>query len=197
MTCTVNDLYKSVSHCAGSTILPGVRPFVFAIQKANIVKWPTRATTVAKAMGELVILTGSFTLAAEKKFIKIDLVDTKSSVDFSSQGEHPSKSFLNKGSFVIPGTGEDAEGFCAAANQDSLVYLIQDRDGKFRVIGNEMFDTNTKPEGKTGAGTTDQNETTISVEVNDSIPPAFYVGDIVTEDGTIDASTGLQKAAGA
>lgn len=146
-------------------------------------------------MGELVTLTGSFVLAAEKKFIKIDLVDSKSSVEFSSQGDNPSKSFLNKGNMVIPGVGADAEGFCAAANQDSLVYLIPDRSGNYRVIGNEMFDVNTKPEGKSGATPTDETSTTIAAEVNDSIPPAIYVGDIVTEDGTIDASTGALKTA--
>jgi hypothetical protein len=178
-------------------ILPGVRPFAYAIQKANIVSWPTIPAEVKTAMGELVTLTGSFTLAADKKFIKIDLVDGKSSVEFSSQGEYPSKSFLNKANLVIPGTGADAEGFCAAANHDSLIYLVPDRQGKYRVIGNEMFDTNSKPEGKTGASATDEHSTTIAVEVNDATPPAYYEGDIVTDDGTIDASTGKIKSAAA
>lgn len=88
------------------------------------------------------------------------------------------------------GCDEEATGFCRMANCDDLVYLVQQRNGKYRVVGNEMFETNTKPAQASGAKETDTSGTTISVEVSDVCPAPFYVGKIVTDDGEIDASTG-------
>ena len=92
-----------------------------------------------------------------------------------------------------PETNEEATGFCRQANADDFVYLIQVRDGKFRVLGNEAFPTDTKPKQDSGEGVTGDFGTTIEVEVTDVCPAPFYVGEILTKEGTIDAATGQPK----
>ena len=49
-----------------------------------------------------------------------------------------------------PETDEEATGFARQANADDFVYLVQTRNGKFRVLGNESFRTDTKPKQDSG-----------------------------------------------
>ncbi|MBE6304039.1 MAG: hypothetical protein E7089_08910 [Bacteroidales bacterium] len=190
--CNNSALYDSLDFCQGTTVLPGIRKRVYFLPKSSIVKYPTLPDLSAEGvdMGALATYEGDFTLAADAKWKRIDVLTGDSDISSESQGDAPSKTFLNKCTLKHAGRNEEATGFCRMANSDDLVYLIQQRDGKYRVVGNEMFETNTKPAQASGAKETDTSGTTISVEVSDVCPAPFYVGKIVTDDGDIDASTG-------
>ncbi len=190
--CNNSSLYGSLEFCQGTTVLPGLRKRVYFIPKANIVKYPKLPELSAEStdMGALATYSGDFTLAADSKWKCIDVLTGDSDVSSESQGDAPSKTFLNKCTLKHAGCDEEATGFCRMANCDDIVYLVQQRNGKYRVVGNEMFETHTKPAQTSGAKETDTSGTTISVEVSDVCPAPFYVGKIVTDDGDIDASTG-------
>lgn len=191
--CTNAALYESLSFCKGKPILPGIRSRLYFIPKRDIVSWPELPDVATSNMAELATYKGNFTLAAEKYWQYIDLIDNKGKIESESQGDYPARSFLNKTSVVHPETNEEATGFCRQANADDFVYLMQVRNGKFRVLGNEAFPTDTKPKQDSGEGVTGDFGTTIEVEVTDVCPAPFYVGDIVTKEGTIDAATGQPK----
>lgn len=191
--CTNAALYESLSFCKGKPILPGIRSRLYFIPKRDIVSWPELPEVATSNMAELATYKGNFTLAAEKYWQFIDLIDNKGKIESESQGDYPARSFLNKTSVVHPETNEEATGFCRQANADDFVYLMQVRNGKFRVLGNEAFPTDTKPKQDSGEGVTGDFGTTIEVEVTDVCPAPFYVGEILTKEGTIDAATGLPK----
>lgn len=191
--CTNAALYESLSFCKGKPILPGIRSRLYFIPKRDIVSWPELPEVATSNMAELATYKGNFTLAAEKYWQFIDLIDNKGKIESESQGDYPARSFLNKTSVVHPETNEEATGFCRQANADDFVYLMQTRSGKFRVLGNEAFPTDTKPKQDSGEGVTGDFGTTIEVEVTDVCPAPFYVGEILTKEGTIDAATGLPK----
>ena len=191
--CTNAALYESLSFCKGKPILPGIRSRLYFIPKRDIVSWPGLPEVATSNMAELATYKGNFTLAAEKYWQFIDLIDNKGKIESESQGDYPARSFLNKTSVVHPETNEEATGFCRQANADDFVYLMQVRNGKFRVLGNEAFPTDTKPKQDSGEGVTGDFGTTIEVEVTDVCPAPFYVGEILTKEGTIDAATGLPK----
>lgn len=191
--CTNAALYESLSFCKGKPILPGIRSRMYFIPKRDIVSWPELPEVATSNMAELATYKGNFTLAAEKYWQYIDLIDNKGKIESESQGDYPARSFLNKTSVVHPETNEGATGFCRQANADDFVYLTQVRNGKFRVLGNEAFPTDTKPKQDSGEGVTGDFGTTIEVEVTDVCPAPFYVGEILTKEGTIDAATGLPK----
>lgn len=191
--CTNAALYESLSFCKGKPILPGIRSRLYFIPKRDIVSWPELPEVATSNMAELSTYKGNFTLAAEKNWQYIDLIDNKGKIESESQGDYPARSFLNKTSVVHPETNEEATGFCRQANADDFVYLMQVRNGKFRVLGNEAFPTDTKPKQDSGEGVTGDFGTTIEVEVTDVCPAPFYVGEILTKEGTIDAATGLPK----
>lgn len=189
--CATKSLYESLPSCDGKTYLSGVRRRVYFIAKSKILVWPSlpsvdKATNMA-AMGSY---SGNFTLAADAKWMAIDGLTAKNNVQSDGQGTKPYKSFLNKLSIQHPGTDEAVTGFCRQANGDELVYLAQQANGKFRVVGSEMYDIETKPTQKSGEGATGDAGTTIEVEATDQCPAPFYPGKIETEDGDINGVDG-------
>jgi hypothetical protein len=136
-------------------------------------------------MSVLATYSGEFTLATNKKWQKLQVLVDKSPVTSESQGAKPSKSVLNKATFVHPGTEELATAFARLANNDDYVYLIQTKPGKYRVIGNDMYQTETNVSQALGGSATDEMGTTLEVSVTDYMPAPFFNGEIETVDGTI------------
>lgn len=192
--CTNAALYDSLPFCKGKTILPGIRSRLYYVPKRDIVSWPTLPDTAKTDMSELATYEGDFTLESDKYWNFIDLVDNKGKIESESQGDKPARSFINKTSVVHPETDEYATGFARQANSDDFVYLIQVRNGKFRVLGCEAFSTDTKPKQDSGEGVTGDFGTTLDIEATDACPAPYYKGKIVTKEGIIDAATGQPVA---
>ena len=192
--CTNAALYDSLPFCKGKTILPGIRSRMYYLPKRDIVSWPTLPDTAKTDMSELATYEGNFTLASDKCWNFIGLVDNKGKIESESQGDKPARSFINKTSVVHPETDEYATGFARQANSDDFVYLIQVRNGKFRVLGCEAFSTDTKPKQDSGEGVTGDFGTTLDIEATDACPAPYYKGKIVTKEGIIDAATGQPVA---
>ena len=191
--CAGGAPFDSLRFCAGSRVIPGIRSAVYYIAKSDILTWPTlpSETDSTTTLAKLATYTGDFTLRADKKFERIDLTTNKGNVEWETQGERPSCTFLNKLTASHPGTAEEAAGFCRLAQNADLVFLVQQRDGKFRVLGNEMFETVVKPKGSLGEGTSTNASTDIEIEATDICPAPFYTGKIITaDDGTISGETG-------
>ena len=185
--------FSSLRFCSGQRVLPGIRTAIYYINKNDILKWPTlpQPTDTSVTLSALATYKGDFTLRADKKWSRIDLTTGKGNVEWETQGERPSCTFLNKLTASHPGTAEEAAGFCRLAQNADLVFLVQQRDGKFRVLGNEMFETVVKPKGSLGEGTSTNASTDIEIEATDICPAPFYTGKIITaDDGTISGETG-------
>ena len=180
--------YQDLEWCDGDIHLPGIRGIVRAIAKRDILKWPTLPKTALTDMGVLATYSGDFILAAGAVWKNVGVIVDKSPVESKSQGVRPSKSFLNTATLLHPGTGEAATGFARQANNDDMVYIVQQKDGKFRVLGNEMYQTDTTFDQKLGGAATDEMGTTFTVSVTDVCPAPFYIGEIVTADGIINAA---------
>lgn len=189
--CETNGMYQSLDWCEGKTVLPGIRPKVFFTKKSDIVSWPKLPKMEgAASMSSLATYTGNFVLAADKTWLAIKSMSAKSNVTSEVQGEKPSRTTLNKCTLKHAGTEADAAGFCRQAMADDLVYLVQQRNGKFRVMGCEEFETDTKPSQALGEGITGEAGTTIEIEATDLCPAPFYPGKIETEDGDLSGADG-------
>ena len=146
---------------------------------------------------EAVQTTGDFTLAADKYFYKIGIVKDNGKIEVENQGTDGCKTFLNKTTFAIPGTEEEASGFIDQANNDELIILVPQRNGKCRIIGSEDFSPELSLKQDTGAAATDSNTTTVEASATDFHPAPFYTGKIHTADGDIDGATCKLTAAAA
>lgn len=189
MGCTTSTIYQDLKKCQGAKSYPGVRAYVYGISKYDIVAWPT-IPTAPKSLAEAVTYVGNFTLAADKKFHYIGMVTDQGQLQTESQGTEGSKTHKVTGTIVIPGTEEEVTGYIDQANNDSMIYLFVQRNGKARVCGCKEFDATLTLSQDTGQGVTDTNATTVSVEATDPHPAPFYPGKIETEDGDISGATG-------
>lgn len=195
--CQTLDIYESLEHCLGETVLPGLRQRAWGIPKSQILGWPTLPDPhdEGATMESIATYKGDFTIAADAKFLSIDILDTASNIKSESQGSLPSKTFLNTLTLKYAGNNAAAAGFCRLANSDDLVYIIQQRDGSFRVLGNEKFRTDTKPSQDSGMEVTDASGTQFEITVTDVAPAPFYVGKFKTAEGIMDCATGTIEAA--
>lgn len=190
------SIYEDLEKCPGQKKLPGIRDYLYAASKRYILKYPSVPDS-PKTLKEAVQTTGDFILAADKYFIKIGIVKDNGKIEVENQGTDGCKTFLNKTIFGIPGTEEEASGFIDQANNDELILLVPQRNGKCRIIGSEDFSPELSLKQDTGAAATDSNTTTVEASATDFHPAPFYTGKIHTADGDIDGSTCKLAAAAA
>ncbi|SHE57385.1 hypothetical protein [Dysgonomonas macrotermitis] len=189
----------SLEWCDGQINTPGIRSEVFFTPRRNILAWPTLPSTLAagETMGKMATYQGNFALAAETVWNRMDIIISRSPVTSESQGTKPSKTYLNQATIVVPNTDQDAAGFARLANNDDYVYIVQETGGKYRVLGNEMYQTETNVATALGAAATDEKGTTLTIQVPDICPAPFYEGEIRTEDGIINETPDEAPESGA
>lgn len=157
--------------CPGSSRMPGVRKRLFFIPKSDISAWPT------KSGGKY---TGDFTLVSGKYWNYIDIVEKKSKHSAETQGEYPCKTFKQHGEFFYPGLEDDITDFEEKANNDDLVYLTQEANGTFKVLGCEEYQTDTTFSSDSGSEATDAIGVTITAECDAPTDLLTYEGSIMT-----------------
>ncbi len=195
--CASVNIYNSLRHCKGDTKLPGLRPMAMGIPKSQIVSFPKLPGIDSKDadLSKIATYDGDFVTAADCKFLFVDILSTASNVKSDPQGEGASKSFLNTVVLFHPSTGPEATGFSRLVLNDDFLWLVQQRDGRWRVIGNEMIETDTQPAQDSGQAVTDSSGTTFTATVTDICPAPYYVGKVLTEKGVFDCATNTFEAA--
>ncbi len=121
-------------------------------------------------MKKIATYDGDFVLAADKKWLQLDVLTAASNITSASQGEKPSKTFLNSATLKYADVDEAVTGFCRMANSDDLVFVVRQRNGKFRVLGSEAFETNVNPSQDSGMAVTDASGTQLEVSTTDVCP---------------------------
>ena len=195
--CDTTSVYESVEACPGQRIMSGVRRRIYYIEKTKIVEWPTLPSPSDQnvKMEDLAKYTGDFTLAENATFKFLDLKDEASNVTFEPVGEDPSKLFNNQANAIVAGQPDAIKGFSREAVNEDLVYVYQQRDGKFCVLGNEAFKCHTSPSGDTGAEVTAATTTTFAIQVYDECPVPTYVGKLhLSAEEYLDCATGKVMA---
>lgn len=182
-----SSLQKSLAWCQGTPELPGVKRRIYYIAKNMIVKFP-QLPRDDRGRPTSAVLSGSFTLAADAKWLYIDILPDKSQLTSEAQGELPSQTQLNKLVAVHPGVGKEASAAAAYINNTDSVFVVEDMKGNFRVLGTDKWSTKATVAQDLGQGPTGNTSTTINVEATDEVPAPFYVGTLETEDGDIDCS---------
>lgn len=181
------NLQKSIGWCEGTPEYAGIRRRIYYLSKSQIAVWPTLPRDDNGRITSSVY-TGNFTLLADAKWLYIDILPDKSQLTSEAQGETPSQTQLNKLTAVHPGVGAEASAAAAYINNNDNVFIVETMPGKYRVVGSSKWPTKSTVAQDLGQGATGTTSTTISAEATDECPAPFYEGEIVTEDGTINAT---------
>lgn len=173
-----------MSWCQGKPARPGIKRRAYYVSIADILQWPTLEKD---ELGRItsVVYKGNFTLAEGVNFQYIDHLADKAEFKSEVQGEYPSQTFKNSVTLVHPGVGAEAAEATAALLNSNVVLIVEDMDGKLRVIGSPYYDTKISVSRDQGQGPTGTAGTTIGFEASDLVDSPFYEGEIPTDDGTI------------
>lgn len=183
-------LYEDIEFCQGKKSLPGIRPYVYGISLRDVVSVPRPKRESTSKLADIAIIKDNIVLNADAKWHKVGLVPDDGNVKSDSQGSYGSKTFAITATVNIPGTAEEATAYAAEVNNDQMLYLVPQRDGKYRLVGSDAFPAQVAPAQDTGSGPTDANQTTLAITATDEVPAPFYQGEIVTEDGKISGLDG-------
>lgn len=187
-------ILESLDWCYGMPALSGMMSRLYVIPAAWLVKRP-KYVLDKYGRPTSAVLTGSFETAADKKWQYIDIDPQRSHFTSEPQGEVPSQTQLNKLDALHPGVDERATIVASMLNNNNVVGIFQDMQGRARVLGSERYIpkwTHNQDGGEGNAGTT---STTIHCEVTDLTDAPFYVGEIETVDGTVTFSLPGDEAA--
>lgn len=194
--CTTKNIYESIDACPGKKTLAGIRRRLYYIPKSAIAKWPKlpEVTKEGAKMSDLAVYVGDFELAEGAFFKHIELKPEASNVTFDTVGETGSKIVNNQANAVVVGQPNDVKGFARQCINEDIVYVYQNRDGSFAVIGNEAFESITQASGDTAAESTGASTSTFAISCYDECPVPTYVGKLpISATDQIDCTTGEEE----
>ncbi len=172
----------------------GIGTTVYRIRQRYITGWPTiendpdKDNTIEES--DMSTLNGSFTLDTGKYWQKIYSTQGKGSITAETTGDTDSKMFINHASFSFPDLTPEALGFSKVSVNDDFVYIVK-AAGRYHVIGSPDYRsvTTIAPTSGDAAGST--KGIVFTVDCPDVTPLPVYEGNIVTEDGSLNCSTGV------
>lgn len=191
--CTEVDLYADIEFCRGNATRPGVKPYILGIKKSNITTFPKPQGTDAAGVDTVAVIKDNFVLKTGTGWHRTELVPNVNSIGGESQGEWPSKSFLNTVVATMAGSGAKATGYASLLNNDDMVFLVPTRKGGFRLLGCEDEHVDVAVSQQSGQANGDQNQTQLTLTVTDDFLPPYYTGTISMLGGGDDPQKGITE----
>lgn len=191
--CTDVDLYADIEFCRGNATRPGVKPYILGIKKSNITTFPKPRGTAAANLEGVAVISENFVLKTGTGWHRTELVPNVNSIGGESQGEWPSKSFLNTVVATMAGSGAKATGYASLLNNDDMIFLVPTRKGGFRLLGCEEEHVDVAVSQQSGQANGDQNQTQLTLTVTDDVLPPYYIGTIAMLGGGTDPQQGITE----
>ena len=166
--------------------MAGVQVTGYYAAIADIENFPQLPTAPATVEEEVTLESAvGFTMKSGKFFFSVYSTEETSKVDDENQGETDGQSFVQKATIFHPGTSAEVLAFAKQVNNDDMVFIFLEADGKRRVIGSKAFPARSKPSFTTGQATADRKGMTMEIQSYGYTPAPLYTGKIVLETETI------------
>ena len=185
-------LLQDVKFCQGKKSLPGTKKRVYIADIRDIVGFPEKPDRSGSGftLEQVPVLSGNFTMATDKFFAQVDIINNNGKITVEAQGTFGSKTFKNTYTGNAPGTEEEVTGLIAELLNAEVIAVVPTRTGKFRVIGSEEFPAEVNPSQDTGQAPTDSNQTVLEISADDELPAPFFTGTLPISGGTLNCATG-------
>lgn len=185
-------LLQDVKFCQGKKSLPGTKKRVYLADIRDIVGFPEKPDRSGSGftLEQVPVLSGNFTMATDKFFAQVDIINNNGKIAVEAQGTFGSKTFKNTYTGNAPGTEEEVTGLIAELLNAEVIAVVPTRTGKFRVIGSEEFPAEVNPSQDTGQAPTDSNQTVLEISADDELPAPFFTGTLPISGGTLNCATG-------
>ena len=185
-------LLQDVKFCQGKKSLPGTKKRVYLADIRDIVGFPEKPdrSGTGFTLEQVPVLSGNFTMATDKFFAQVDIINNNGKIAVEAQGTFGSKTFKNTYTGNAPGTEVEITGLIAELINAEVIAVVPTRTGKFRVIGSEEFPAEVNPSQDTGQAPTDSNQTVLEISADDELPAPFFTGTLPISGGTLNCATG-------
>lgn len=171
------DLHD-ILHESGQDNSGGLQQEFYFAKLSDIATFPTPIDAPTTPTEKMTI-SSDFVMKSGKNFHKGYMTWGRGGVSWTLQGPMDGKSFRHNFEFYKPGADEESLSFLSLAKNENLVFIMKDKDGKFRVVGSEGIPAKMdSSEGGTGQTGEDDKGDTITFVSEGANPPYFYSGTI-------------------
>jgi hypothetical protein len=165
------DIADLTGQCGVRTI-PGYKVLIYAACACDIETFPERKTTTG--VGDKITLDGPIVMKTGKKFAKLETIQESGKVTETEVGAIGSQVFQSQYEFKLPKTIASDEWFDQNPNS-CMVYIIEDKDGNKRVLGNDKVPTTrTATIGTNGPALTDEKSWAVTIMDNTGRIAPYY-----------------------
>lgn len=170
--------FANLEWADGQDNIPGTGTTFYYALKSDIDNFP-EIMAAPSSMAEHAKLESAvgFTFL-QNGFYKIYGTEGTGKGDFEGQGEPDCQSFINRFTFIYPGTEAAAKGLCRQLNNSDAIFIGVEFDGTKVLVGHPRIGTKFTMQGTTGDARTSQKGCTITVECTHEAPLPVYEGDI-------------------
>jgi hypothetical protein len=167
------DIADLTGQCGVRTI-PGYKTNIYAVCGCDILTFPALKTTTG--VGDSITLDGDIVLKTGKKFAQLEVISESGKVTETEVGMVGSQVFQSQFEFKLPKTIASDEWLDANPNA-CMVFIIEDKDGNKRVLGNDkVATTRTAAVGTNGPALTDEKSWAITIQDNTGRIAPYYEG---------------------
>ena len=103
----------------------------------DVLTWPTKPAYNA-ALEASVALTGDIVMKAGKRLFEMYITDDTGELKMELVGEVDGHSYVEHLSLFHPGLQAKIRGFMRAAQNENLIFIVEDSDGQKYLLGDEM-----------------------------------------------------------
>ncbi len=186
-------LYASLEWGDGKVNPSGIGR-VFYQTKSKVKTWPALPASPSTP-GEFVSYQGDFELQEVEDFwFQLYSTQGKGHVDFDPIGEKDHKMFTNKLVAKYPDISDQAKAWAKTMLNSNAVLVVElPTDGvpRYVLIGDQFWDTENTPSGKSGDAAGSEKGLFIEIEAPATTPLPTYKGALKLENGTLDCETGV------
>ncbi len=167
---------------------------VFLTTKGKVKTWPALAAEPATPSA-FVNYVGDFELlTSEDKWFQLYSTQGKGHVDFDPIGEKDHKMFVNKFVGKFPDISDEAKAWAKTMLNSNAVLVVEiPTDGvpRYVIIGDQHWDTENTPSGKSGDAAGSEKGLFIEITAPATTPLPTYKGALALTGGTLDCETGV------
>jgi hypothetical protein len=182
--------YEALDWQSGKKNIPGLKPvgyFGFTSEASSIPELPETPV----AMSNAGVITANITMKSGKTMYPMYGTLTKLNLKGEPVGERDSMMKNRTLQWKYPDTDEAGIGFDIASNNANMFFVVEDQNGRARLIGNKSIPASVKSSDDTGSAPGDDKGYTFEISDFGIGAAPIYEGDIPVDSSLMTAGVGV------
>ncbi len=167
------SVISNINRSPGGDNKAGISKVMYFALAEDVQTWPSLPST-ATTYEHLVSYESDFVMKTGKQFWEFNATVERSSLNFESAGERGSKSAVNLLEIVRASIDDTILGFLESHKNDEMVWIVEDLDDNFRVLGTKQLPAMIEEfGGNSGATVSDDKHAKVTVRASGDIARVY------------------------